>query len=144
MSQIDLGQVAATVNVGIVTTGAYGTQAAVSNSGTVQNAVFNFTIPSSNYPIVNQTSSTASIAPGVLNLWGEVASLTITLATPTDNTIVNEYMIQFTSGSTATTLSLPSSIVWAELCGSLNVEASKTYQISIVNNIGVWASVINS
>lgn len=144
MSQIDLGQVAATVNVGTVTTGAYGTQAAVSNSGTVQNAVFNFTIPSANYPIVNQTSSTASIAPGVLNVWGEVASLTITLATPTDNTIVNEYMIQFESGTTPTTLSLPSSVKWAEPCGDLSIESSRIYQISIINNIGLWTAILNA
>ena len=144
MSQIDLGQVAATVTIGTTTTGAYGTQASVSNSGTTQNAVFNFTIPSANYPIVNQTSSSTSISPGCLNVWGEVSSLSITLATPTDATIVNEYMIQFESGSTATTLSMPSSVEWAESCGSLSVEANKTYQISIVNNIGLWAAIANS
>lgn len=96
------------------------------------------------YPVVSQTASAVSIEPNVLNLWGEMAALTITLATPTDNTIMNEYLIQFTSGSTATILSLPSSVEWAESCGSLSVKASKTYQISIVNNIGVWASVVNS
>lgn len=139
MSQIDLGQVAATVNVGTVTTGAYGTQAVVSNSGTVQNAVFNFTIPSANYPVVNQTSSIVSIAPGVLNIWGEVASLIITLATPTDNTIMNEYMIQFTSGTTATTLTLPATIKWIE---EPNIGANATYQISIVDNLGIIAKFV--
>lgn len=97
-------------------------------------------------PITNHGTSdtTYSVTPNVLHIWGTVGSLTLTLATPTDNTIVNEYMIEFTSGSTATTLSLPSSVEWAESCGALSVEASKTYQISIVNNIGLWAAISNS
>lgn len=97
-------------------------------------------------PIVNHGTSdtTYSVTPNTLHIWGTVASLTLTLATPSDATIVNEYMIEFTSGSTATTLSLPSSVEWAESCGSLSVEANKTYQISIVNNIGLWASISNS
>lgn len=97
-------------------------------------------------PVVNHGTSdtTFALTPNVLHIWGEVTTLTLTLATPSDSTIVNEYMIQFESGSTATTISLPSSVEWAESCGSLSVEASKTYQISIVNNIGLWASIANS
>ena len=90
------------------------------------------------------SDTTFTLTPNVMHIWGTVTSLTLTLATPSDNTIVNEYMIEFTSGSTATTLSLPSSVEWAESCGALSVEASKTYQISIVNNIGLWASISNS
>ena len=90
------------------------------------------------------SDTTYSVTPNVFHIWGTVGSLTLTLATPTDATIVNEYMIEFVSGSTATTLSLPSSVEWAESCGALSVEASKTYQISIVNNIGLWASISNS
>lgn len=97
-------------------------------------------------PVTNHGTSdtTYSVTSNVLHIWGTVASLTLTLATPTDNTIVNEYMIEFVSGSTATTLSLPSSVEWAESCGALSVESSKTYQISIVNNIGLWAAISNS
>jgi hypothetical protein len=97
-------------------------------------------------PVVSHGTSdtTYAVTPNTLHIWGTVASLTLTLATPTDNTIVNEYMFEFTSGSTATTLSLPATVEWAESCGSLSVEASKTYQISIVNNIGLWASISNS
>lgn len=94
-------------------------------------------------PVNNHGTSdtTFAVTPNILHIWGTVASLSLTLATPTDNTIVNEYMIEFVSGSTATTLSMPSSVEWAESCGSLSVEASKTYQISIVNNIGLWCAV---
>lgn len=96
--------------------------------------------------VINHGTSdtTFSLTPNVLHVWDTVTALTLTLATPADATIVNEYMIQFESGSTATTISLPSSIEWAESCGNLSVEASKTYQISIVNNIGLWASISNS
>lgn len=42
---IDAGKVTASVTVGTVTTGAAGTDAKVTNTGTVQDAVFAFTIP---------------------------------------------------------------------------------------------------
>jgi hypothetical protein len=89
-------------------------------------------------PIVNHGTddTTFSVTPNTLHIWGEVAALTLTLATPTDATIVNEYMIQFTSGSTATTLSLPASLTWYGSAPS--IEADKTYQISIINNVGIW------
>lgn len=103
-------------------------------------------------PIVNHGTSdtTYAVTPNVLHIWGTVASLTLTLATPTDATIVNEYMIEFTSGSTATTLSLPASVGWGNrdpLTGQrepLVVQADAAYQISIVNNIGLWAAISNS
>lgn len=90
------------------------------------------------------SDTTFALTPNVFHIWGTVSSLSLTLATPTDATIVNEYMFQFDSGSTATTLSLPATIDWAESCGTLAVEVNKTYQISIVNNVGIWISIYNS
>lgn len=84
-------------------------------------------------PIVDQSATTTTIQPNVLNVWGEVASLDITLADGEDG-VVNEYLVQFTSGSTATTLTLPDDIAWMS---APNVQANKTYQISIINNLGV-------
>lgn len=78
--------------------------------------------------------TTYSITPNVFHMWDVVESLNITLATPDDPAILNEYMFQFTSGATATVLSLPSNIVWMS---EPTIEASKTYQISIVNNLAV-------
>lgn len=93
---------------------------------------------SSGIPILNHGTddTTYSVTPNTLHIWGTVASLTLTLATPTDSTIVNEYMIQFTSGSTPTTLSLPASLSWYGSAPS--IEANKIYQISIINNVGIW------
>lgn len=86
------------------------------------------------YPVVSQTAASVAIEPNVLNLWGEMAALTITLATPTDTSVVNEYMGQFTSGSTPTEFTYPSSIIWSE---EPSIEAGSTYQFSIINNLGI-------
>lgn len=86
--------------------------------------------------IVNQTSNTVEIQPNVLNVWGEVANLTITLATPSDTSIVNEYMIQFTSGDVATQLTLPDTITWVR---EPSITSNKVYQISIINNLAIMA-----
>lgn len=92
------------------------------------------------YGVVNHgtSSTTFSVTPNVFHIWGTVTRLNITLATPTDSSIMNEYLFQFTSGSTATSLSTPSTVVWVS---EPNIEANKTYQVSIVNNIGIIASV---
>ena len=83
--------------------------------------------------VVEQTEATATIAPNVLNIWGEVATLDITLGEPKEG-VINEYMFQFTSGEVATTLILPSEIKWAS---TPTIQANKVYQISIVNNLAV-------
>lgn len=83
--------------------------------------------------VIEQTETTVEIQPNVLNVWGEVASLTITFA-EVDATKYNEFMIQFYSGSIATTLTLPNTVSWLT---EAEIEANTTYQISIVNNLGI-------
>ena len=94
------------------------------------------------------SDTTYSVTPNTLHIWGTVASLTLTLATPTDNTIKNEYMIQFTSGATATQFSLPQGVEWGtqdpEQPNPLVVKANAIYQISIENNLGIWTAIANS
>jgi hypothetical protein len=84
------------------------------------------------------SAASATINPNYLYVWGTMSSLSIALATPADSTIYNEYMFQFTSGSTPTSLSVPSTVKWVV---EPNIEANKTYQVSIVNNIGIIAGV---
>lgn len=86
---------------------------------------------------VSGTSVTQELAENTFYVFGEVSALTITLATPADANIVNEYHFRFTSGSTATTLSLPNSV---NMPSGFQVEASKTYEISIVDNYGVYTA----
>ena len=90
--------------------------------------------------IVNQTDSVVCIMPNEFNVWGEVRELEITLAEPADKSVVNEYMIQFTSGEVATTLILPSEIKWTS---APKIQANKVYQISIVNNLAVMGEFGN-
>ena len=90
-------------------------------------------------PVTDHGTSDTSFAltPNVYHKWGTVTSLTLTLAAPSSTSVYNEYMFEFVSGTTATTLSLPSSVSWV---AEPSIEAGKTYQCSIVNNIGVIAS----
>jgi hypothetical protein len=53
----------ASVTVGNTTTGAAGTDAAVTNSGTVQSAIFNFTVPVGNTGTTGSTGNTGPIGP---------------------------------------------------------------------------------
>lgn len=75
-----------------------------------------------------------TIKPNYKYIFGERSALTISLEPVTDSTIVNHYMFEFTSGSTATTLSLPASIKWTT---EPSIKPNKIYQISIENNLGV-------
>lgn len=90
--------------------------------------------------VVESTSSTQEIQPNKFYKFGEVSSLNITLAAITDTSVLNEYMFEFTSGSTATTLTLPNTIKWLE---TPTIESNKIYQCSIVDNIGVLLGVSN-
>lgn len=90
--------------------------------------------------IVESTSNTQEIQSNKFYKFGEVSSLNITLAAITDTSVLNEYMFEFISGSTATTLTLPNTIKWLE---TPSIEANKIYQCSIVNNIGVLLGVSN-
>ena len=87
--------------------------------------------------VVDMTSSSvssATIDPNKFYKFGTRTNLTIQLNNPTDNNIVNEYQFEFKSGSTATTLSLPASVIGID---SSSIKANMTYHVSIVNNVGV-------
>lgn len=89
-------------------------------------------------PVETSSQTTITIDPNKYYSFGEAASLNITLGTPTDNTIYNEYMFEFNSGATPTSLTLPNTVEWVQ---TPTIEASKTYQVSIVNNIGIIVGV---
>ena len=78
---------------------------------------------------------TKRLSPNTLYEFGECTSLTITLASEISG-IRNEYMFEFVSGTTPTMLSIPETVGW--MGGEApTIEANKTYQCSIVNNIAV-------
>ena len=92
-------------------------------------------------PVVDHGTSdtTFELTPNVFHKWGSISSLTLTLATPEDSTILNEYMFEFTATTVGTfTLSLPSTVVWEAGRGEIPIRRGARYQISIVNNIALW------
>ena len=92
------------------------------------------------YAEVNHGTSdtTFTLTPNTFHVWDEVASLDLTLGSETSG-IANEYLFQFTSGSTATTLSLPDDIKWTG-GEAPNIEPNMIYQVSILKSL---ASVLN-
>lgn len=77
--------------------------------------------------------TTFMLTPNTFHTWGEVGSLTLTLGEEQSG-VANEFLFQFESGKTATTLTLPDDLIWAN--DDIPVIESKcTYQISILNNL---------
>lgn len=79
------------------------------------------------------SDTTTTIPPNVFHVWGEVPSLTIAFGGG-PAAYANEYLFQFTSGSTATTLSLPDDIKWANDYAP-TISANKIYQISVLRGL---------
>ena len=88
----------------------------------------------SNTNKIYANTDSASIKPNKFYIWDEVTSLTITFE-PEIPEVINEYMFQFTSSSTPTTLSLPSDIKWVNDELPI-IESNYIYQISILNGLG--------
>ena len=81
--------------------------------------------------IVNHGTSdtTYQLAPNEFHIWGEVASLTLTLKDESTG-FVDGYWFRFTCGSTPTVLNLPASVEW--YYEEVEFEANHTYEVIIV------------
>lgn len=90
-----------------------------------------------NKKLTTSTSSSMTLSPNIYhrNTSTSLSTLTITLGSVSNSNIINEYFVEFTTRSAGTTVSLPSTIKWAN-GETPTFEASTTYQISIVNNLG--------
>ena len=91
-----------------------------------------------NKKLTTSTSSSMTLSPNIYyrNTSTSLSTLIITLGSASNSNIINEYFVEFTTSSSGTTVSLPSTIKWAN-GEAPTFEASTTYQISIVNNLGV-------
>jgi len=77
-------------------------------------------------PTIDMTSDPGTnyeLDPNKFYLFGTKSSLTITFAAGQTG-IVNEYVFQFTSGNTATTLYVPNTVTWKN---TPDIKANKTY-----------------
>lgn len=79
---------------------------------------------------MKNTDTTVTIEPNKLYVFPEMASLTVTLGTPSDTNVANEYHFFFTSGATATTLTLND-----VLSDAYSVEANMKYEVSILEGV---------
>lgn len=75
--------------------------------------------------------TTFTLTPNTFHVWDEVASLTLDFRSETGG-VANEYLFQFTSGATATSLTLPDDIKWAN---ELSIEPNMIYQVSILKGL---------
>lgn len=89
-------------------------------------------------PLQTSTENTMALDPNVYyrNTNTSLTSLTITLNAESNSYVLNEYLVEFTTRSTGTTINLPASIVWAN-GETPTFESGTKYQISIVNNLGI-------
>ena len=92
------------------------------------------------YAEVNHGTSdtTFTLTPNTFHVWEEVTSLTLTLGSETAG-VANEFLFQFTSGATATTLTLPDDIKWAN-DSAPTIAENMIYQVSILKGM---ASVLS-
>lgn len=153
----DPGQTGTTPNIqiGNVQTLEPGQQATASMSGTAENPLLNLGIPkgekgdpgedaesgSAATPRQEMSSSdtTVTLQPNVLYVFPEMTSLTVTLAEPSDSNIVNEWHFFFTSGATATTLTLND-----VLSDAYSIEANTKYEVSILEGVAYIKGVSTS
>lgn len=98
------------------------------------------------YPEVNHGTgdTTFTLTPNTFHVWDRVPSLTLDFGSKTSG-VMNEYLFQFKSGTTATSLTLPNSIKWVN--GSVpTIKPKMIYQVNILNglaNVLEFSSVFN-
>lgn len=87
------------------------------------------------YSEVNHGTSdtTFTLTPNTFHIWDEVGSLTLTFGAEQSG-VANEFVFQFASGSTATTLTLPDGIKWANDAAPTIAE-NMIYQVSILKGL---------
>ena len=137
------GQTGATPNIqiGTVQTLEPEQQATASITGDAENPVLNLGIPkggqgpAGDSGIVSRQEMSSSdtavtLEPNKLYIFPEMASLTVTLAEPDNSNVANEYHFFFTSGATATTLTLND-----VLSDAYSIEANMKYEVSILEGV---------
>lgn len=92
--------------------------------------------------VTNSSTGAVSVAldpEKIYHFTGALTSLTLTLTSPSSGQLAH-YHFDFTAGSTAPTLTLPNTVT---MPSGFTVEASKHYEIDILNNYGAvvsWAA----
>lgn len=86
---------------------------------------------------VSSGTTSLQMSPNVLYKLPSGTNMTLSFASGISG-VANYYMFEVAVGSTIPTITLPSSVKWMDGYDVLaNLEADKTYQVSIVNNLAV-------
>lgn len=86
---------------------------------------------------VSSGTTSLQMSPNVLYKLPSGTNMTLSFASGISG-VANYYMFEVAVGSTIPTITLPSSVKWMDGYDVLaNLEANKTYQVSIVNNLAV-------
>lgn len=111
----------------------------LANDGSYKTIETDSSSGSAAYPLVEHGTSdtTFTLTPNTFHVWDEVASLDLSFGDETSG-VANEFLFQFTSGATATTLTLPDDIKWVS---TPDIKENMIYQCSIVNDIGIFVEV---
>lgn len=129
------------IQIGTVQTLEPEQQATASVTGTTENPLLNLGIPkggqgpAGDSGIVSRQEMTSSdttvtLEPNILYVFPEMSSLTVTLGTPSNMNVANEYHFFFISGATATTLTLND-----VLSDVYSIESNMKYEVSILENV---------
>lgn len=85
---------------------------------------------------VSNNSGGCSLDPNVYYIVTGQSMIDVSLNTPADTTIYNEYLLEFTTPSGGTSLVITNSVKWHNGESPI-IEGGKTYQLSIVNNLAI-------
>lgn len=84
---------------------------------------------------MQSADTTVTLQPNILYVFPEMASLTITLGTATDSSIVNEWHWFFDSGETACVFSLQNQDGSQVYTDAYSIDANMRYEVSVLNNV---------
>ena len=113
-----------------------GSSAKTINIPTVSGGETSANIPRQEMQNIN---TAVTLQPNILYVFPEMTTLTVTLATPSDDDIANEFHFFFISGSTPTTLTLND-----VLSDAYSIEANTRYEVSILEGVAYIRGVANS
>lgn len=87
------------------------------------------------YPTIQMTAASTAIDPNKVYIWGEMSAITITALNAGEQGVANVYFLEFYSGATPTTLTLPASVT--DVRGA--VGSSQIVNVAIFNNVAYIA-----
>lgn len=94
------------------------------------------------HPSTQSSQPAGGFLPNVIyNLGTLSGNTTFALATPADSSVANHYYWTFDTGSTAPTITWPASITEWNGGSAPTINASKHYEISVLNGVGAFMEV---